>query len=170
MPAISSKNADKNCSNANGSDDLCSCLPGLHEPVIQYRRKRSKSPFDRISSSCRLNMFTYFEFRLNARPYPWKRYRVQKMRKIQRFSWIFEANVFFTYRSLHTSYQQPINDSLHLVKQDSPKLYHRKWTHRDHRSIQPQHPHLPLSYCICNRAQQIDKIEHSAHFQVNHLL
>lgn len=48
MPDMSSRKADKNCSRARGSLDLCSCFPGLHVPVIQYRRNLSRSPVIRI--------------------------------------------------------------------------------------------------------------------------
>lgn len=51
MPDISSRKADKNCSRARGSLDLCSCFPGLHVPVIQYRRNLSRSPAIRIPAS-----------------------------------------------------------------------------------------------------------------------
>lgn len=39
IPAINKRNADKNCSRAKGSEVLCSCLPGLQDPVIQYLNK-----------------------------------------------------------------------------------------------------------------------------------
>uniref|UniRef100_A0AAG5DVB4 Uncharacterized protein n=1 Tax=Anopheles atroparvus TaxID=41427 RepID=A0AAG5DVB4_ANOAO len=70
MPAISSRKAERNCSRASGSEDLCSCLPGRHVPVIQKRRSRSRSPLARNSSSRLLNMPTYLELRLKASPYP----------------------------------------------------------------------------------------------------
>lgn len=45
IPNMSSTNADKNCSIANGSlVVLCWCLPGLQIPAIQYFRNLSKSP------------------------------------------------------------------------------------------------------------------------------
>lgn len=68
MPAISSRKADKNCFSANGSDVLCSCFPGRHCPDIQYRLNRSRSPFERSSNNCRLNILRYLEFLLKPKP------------------------------------------------------------------------------------------------------
>nr|QGW50662.1 ionotropic receptor 20 [Propsilocerus akamusi] len=83
IPAISNKKADKNCSKANGSDDLCSCLPGLHVPVIQYRLNRSKSPLALNSKSRLLNISTYLEFLLKANPYPVIAYHCPTVNKRQ---------------------------------------------------------------------------------------
>lgn len=62
MPDISSRKADKNCSRARGSLDLCSCFPGLHVPVIQYRRSLSRSPAKSTPSLSFLNCYVKLFF------------------------------------------------------------------------------------------------------------
>lgn len=52
------------------------------------------------------------------------------------------------YLSLHTNCQRQAIDSLHPVKQDNPKQFHRKWMHQDHHSTQPQCHRSQWFYCI----------------------
>lgn len=56
IPNINKTKADKNCSIAKGSLDLCWCFPGLHDPVIQYLLNLSKSPTKRTTwNTCHLH-------------------------------------------------------------------------------------------------------------------
>ena len=47
MPQASSTKAERNCSGASGSDAFFSSFRGLHVPVSQKRRRRSRSPVEK---------------------------------------------------------------------------------------------------------------------------